>query len=121
MAYYKAQKLCRFAGREFKIGEYIPEELIAKGAIRRLKQAGKIAETAEGPLLPSADSLDDEDKVDEDENKGETEDTVEIPEDGLASMEYNDLKKLAKQIGVSAKGSKDELIARIAEELAKKE
>ena len=119
MAYYKAQKLCRFAGREFKIGEYIPEELIAKGAIRRLKQAGKIAETAEGPLLPSADSLDDD--MDEDKNEDETGDTVEIPEDGLASMEYNDLKKLAKQIGVSAKGSKDELIARIAEELAKKE
>lgn len=115
MAYYKAQKLCRFAGREFKVGEYIPEELIAKGAIRRLKNSGKIAETAEGPLLPSADSLGDEDKVDGDTAGEGTGETVEIPEDGLASMEYNDLKELAKQIGVSTKGKKDELIARIAE------
>ena len=116
MAFYKAMKLCRFAGQEFRIGEYIPEELIAKGAIRRLKDSGKIAVTAEGPLLPSADTLEgDEDKVDGDTTGEGTGETVEIPEEGLASMEYNDLKELAKQIGVSAKGKKDELIARIAE------
>lgn len=115
MAFYKAMKLCRFAGQEFRIGEYIPEELIAKGAIRRLKDSGKIAVTAEGPLLPSADTLDDE--MDDDNNEDKTGEPVEIPEEGLASMEYNDLKELAKQIGVSAKGKKDELIARIAEAL----
>lgn len=36
-----------------------------------------------------------------------------VTEDSLSEMGYNDLKSLAKQLGVNAKGSRDELINRI--------
>ena len=125
---YIAQRFCRFAGKEFRIGEHIPAELIDAKAIRRLKESGKIAEVAEGPLLPSApssdaDDADEEDEViDKDADDGEykDEECIFITEDGhieaesLYDIDYNDLKKMAKDMGLNAKGTKNELIERIA-------
>ena len=120
---YIAQRFCRFAGKEFRIGEYIPAELIDAKAIRRLKESGKIAEVAEGPLLPSAPSSDADDADEEDEVIDEYADDGEEDEECISDsdesvclydLDYNDLKKMAKDMGLSAKGTKDELIARIA-------
>lgn len=119
---YIAQRFCRFAGKEFRVGEYIPADLIDTKAIRRLKESGKIAEVAEGPLLPSVPSsdADDADEVN-DETTGDGEEDEECISNSdesvcLYDLDYNDLKKMAKDMGLSAKGTKDELIARIAAE-----
>ena len=40
---YVAQKPCRFAGVEFKIGEQVPDELIAPGASKSLVKMGVVA------------------------------------------------------------------------------
>lgn len=49
---YIAQKPCSFAGQKFRVGEIIPESVLQPGAIKGLKQAGKIAETGAGNLQP---------------------------------------------------------------------
>lgn len=98
---YKALKPCSFAGQKFKIGDIVPESVFVPGAISRMIAAGKVAETAEGPLLPSAASL---------ENEASEPDLAEENKE----MSYNDLKAKAKAMGLSTKGTKDDLIARIA-------
>lgn len=53
-----AQKLVKFAGKEFKIGEAIPDELVLPEARTRLIKNGVIAEAAgAGPLLPAPSSI----------------------------------------------------------------
>ena len=111
---YKALKPCSFAGQKFKIGEIVPDSVLVPGAITRLILAGKIAESAEGPLLPSAASLETEetDSVQAEENKEMI--AGHLDAEQLEEMSYNDLKAMAKEMGLSTKGTKDELIARIA-------
>jgi hypothetical protein len=55
---FTAQKFCKFAGQEFRIGEIIPDELIHREAIPRLKASGMIAEYSSGSLLTAAGSID---------------------------------------------------------------
>lgn len=111
---YKALKPCSFAGQKFRIGEIVPDSVLVPGAIARMIAAGKIAESAEGPLLPSAASLETEatDEVHAEEENEVV--TGHIDAEQLEEMSYNDLKAMAKEMGLSTKGTKDELIARIA-------
>ena len=111
---YKALKPCSFAGQKFKIGEIVPESVFAPGAISRMIAAGKVAETAEGPLLPSAASL--ENEASEPDLAEENNEMIagHLDAEQLEEMSYNDLKARAKEKGLSTKGTKDELIARIA-------
>lgn len=44
MAYYVALKPCRFAGKDFLIGDHIPAELLQPGAAPALIKMGKIAD-----------------------------------------------------------------------------
>ena len=37
---YRAIKPCRFAGRDFRVGEIVPEALLAPGAKKRLLSMG---------------------------------------------------------------------------------
>ena len=44
---YRAIKPCRFAGRDFRVGEIVPEALLAPGAKKRLLSMGVLASGAE--------------------------------------------------------------------------
>lgn len=52
---FVALKPCRFKGKAFKVGDLIDESLVLPSAIRRLVQAGRIAEVGGNP--PTAASL----------------------------------------------------------------
>lgn len=178
-----AQKPCSFAGKRYRVGEEIPDGVILPGAIKRLIQAGVIAESEAGSLLPASASLEEEQaltipiiaedrggyitmtveellgaveiaQMKEDDiieaiskvksekqlilidalskseavyeaaetaarkliaEAGEKEEYHLDPEQ-LSTMNYNDLKKLAKDMGLNASGTKEELVERIAAE-----
>ena len=57
---YTALQFCRFGGKEFRIGEEIPEKLLDPKAIPRLKSSGMIAEHSVSSLLSDAGSIEDE-------------------------------------------------------------
>ena len=54
MAVYVAQKPCSFAGKDFKIGDMVPAELIQPGAAPALMKMGLIANTTKdaAPVVP---------------------------------------------------------------------
>lgn len=175
---YIAQKPCSFANERYRVGDTIRDGAILPGAIKRLIQAGVIAESGAGSLLPASASLEvtiplvaedrgeeikltveqlvevieivqmNEDDIIASIDKVTSEEQLILidalskskavyeaaelaakkligepemieshldPED-LSTMSYNDLKKLAKDMGVSAAGTKEELIERIAAE-----
>ena len=181
---YIALKPCSFAGKSYRVGNPIPDGAIIPGAIKRLIQAGVIAESEAGSLLPASASSEEENtltipiiaedrggyitmtveellgaveiaQMKEDdiieaiskvksekqlilidalskseavyeaaetaarkliaEETGEPEEFHLDPEQ-LSTMNYNDLKKLAKDMGLNATGTKEELIERIAAE-----
>ena len=87
--------------------EYVLNDLLKAGYVEALEEAN-----TQTPAEPTAEP--DEETV-EDGKDGEmltgTLDTAELQE-----MHYNDLKKLAKEMGLDASGTKDELVERIAAE-----
>lgn len=76
---FVALKPSRFKGQRFNVGDQIPESLVEPSAIRRLVQAGRIAEVGGNP--PTAASL---------ENAQETAEKLIVPihaQEGIASVE----------------------------------
>lgn len=57
MAYYVALKPCRFAGKEFLIGDHIPAELLQPGAAPALIKMGKIANPHAEKATPAAPAI----------------------------------------------------------------
>ena len=49
---YRAIKPCRFAGRDFRVGEIVPEALLAPGAKKRLLSMGILA-SGDEPAAPA--------------------------------------------------------------------
>ena len=47
---YTALKPCRFAGRDYMVGESVPDEVIRPGAVTDLVKMGVLAQQGEGPL-----------------------------------------------------------------------
>ena len=94
----KALKPCSFAGREFKIGDEIPENLIHKGNLRTLVGYGLI-EITEGAPSPStiepAEVTEPETEPTEDDLMKKTRDQlVEIAEGKGIEVKKDDTKKI---------------------------
>lgn len=94
---YIAKKRCKFAGREFRVGEPIPEGYAHDAAAPRLISMGVIAEVPEGPLLPSASSIEENQ-----EDDGRPDESLEKGQDmeALMKRKRDELVDLAEQHGI---------------------
>lgn len=84
--------------------EFVLNDLLNAGYVETLEEANTQM-TAENDEEPKGEP----DEEPEEETLTGTLDTEELKE-----MHYNDLKKLAKEMGLDASGTKDELVERIA-------
>ena len=89
--------------------EYVLHDLLKAGYVEALEEGN----TQMNAILDEEASTDSTES--DAESKGKTETmtgTLDIEE--LREMHYNDLKKLAKEMGLDASGTKNELVERIA-------
>ena len=79
-----------------------------------LLKAGYVEAQEEGNTHVNAETEENsaENEAEADENSEKLTGTLDTEE--LQAMHYNDLKKLAKEMGLDASGTKDELVERIA-------
>lgn len=88
----------------FSLTEEQEERLVSKGVAEYVEVA---------PVQPQEDANKNEKKA---EGPGQEMIKGHLEREQLMGMGYNDLKKLAKEMGIPATGSKDELVGKIAEE-----
>lgn len=94
---YIAKKVCKFAKRTFRVGEPIPEGYVHDTAASRLISMGVIAEVSEGPLLPSASSI--EENQEDDGRPSEPSEKGQDME-ALMKRKRDELVHLAEQHGI---------------------
>jgi len=88
--------------------EYVLKDLLKAGYVEALEEADTQA-SAENDAESEGETDTTPKEPEEEETLTGTLDTEELQE-----MHYNDLKKLAKEMGLSSEGKKDELVERIA-------
>ena len=102
--------VCMSRGQVMDIqDEYVLHDLLKAGYVEALEEGN----TQMNAILDEEASTDSTES--DAESKGKTETmtgTLDIEE--LREMHYNDLKKLAKEMGLDASGTKNELVERIA-------
>lgn len=109
---YIAKKLCKFAGREFRINEIIPDGYVHNTAAPRLINMGVIAEDSAGSLLPASSSIENNEaaaiipepaeEIPEPEQEL-AEDKKEITKDDLMKLKRDELVLLAEEAGIEVK------------------
>ena len=88
--------------------EYVLKDLLKAGYVEALEEADTQA-SAENDAESEAEA-----DTTPEEPEGEETLTGTLDTEELQEMHYNDLKKLAKEMGLSPDGKKDELVERIA-------
>lgn len=107
---YIAKKLCKFAGREFRINEIIPDGYVHNTAAPRLINMGVIAEDSAGQLLPASSSIENneaaaiipepaEEIISEPEQEP-AEEQKEITKEDLMKLKRDELVLLAEEEGI---------------------
>lgn len=105
-------------GDEFEVDEAIGKSLIERGYIEGITDNPNLF--AENEVMDVTDIEEDNDGDDSVDDDTDIKEGVEIRDD-IESMAYPELKSYASQLGLSGKGSKEELIARIKEHFGKLE
>lgn len=102
--------VCMSRGQVMDIqDEYVLHDLLKAGYVEALEEGN----TQMNAILDEKAGTDSTESDAESEGKTETlTGTLDMEE--LREMHYNDLKKLAKEMGLEAGGTKDELVERIA-------
>lgn len=99
---YIAKKPCKFAGREFRIDETIPDGYVLKKAAPRLINMGVIAEDSAGSLLPASSSIDNNEAaaiIPEPEQEP-AEEQKKITKEDLMKLKRDELVLLAEEEGI---------------------
>ena len=101
--------VCMSRGQVMDIqDEYVLNDLLKAGYVEALEEADTQA-SAENDAEPEAEA-----DTTTEEPEGEETMTGTLDTEELQEMHYNDLKKLAKEMGLDTDGKKDELVERIA-------
>lgn len=92
--------------------EYVLNDLLKAGYVEALEEANNLVNA----ILDVENDAESEAEADTTPEEPEGEETLTgtLDTEDLQEMHYNDLKKLAKEMGLSPDGKKDELVERIA-------
>lgn len=92
--------------------EYVLNDLLKASYVEALEEANNLVNV----ILDAENDAESEAEADTTPEEPEGEETLTgtLDTEDLQEMHYNDLKKLAKEMGLSPDGKKDELVERIA-------